>query len=199
MGNGGQVSAVDRHRVVRFRVYVLRDPRDGSVFWVGRCAEGAEITIDRGGSPVEQAAAHQRLSAICAEGVLPEPVVLVDGLTTEAEAVVVERAVRAAYQAGQPASNSLVGAAHSASTLPDGEHPARGDATPTSLTTGFLDDGHRQRLEALILQQDAEISALQGSLDRVRAVRDLAQWAAKIANEDQEGSVKTSDLNNALG
>src|SRR6478735_4145782 len=103
--------AVGRHGAGRFGVFVLRDPRDGSVFWVGRCAKGGEMTVDQGGSPVEQAA-HQRLSAIRAEGSRPEPVVLVDGLTTESEAAIIERAVRAAYQAGQPTPNSLVGAAH---------------------------------------------------------------------------------------
>jgi len=199
MGNGGQVSGAGRDWVVRFRVYVLRDPRDGSVFWVGRCAEGAEMTIEPAGSPVELAAAHQWLSAIRAEGAHPEPVVLAESLTTEAEALVIERAVRAAYQAGQPAPNPFVGAAHSASTLTAGEPSTGRDGGPTSLTTGFLDDGHRQRLEALILQQDAQISALQDTLDRVRAVRDLAQWAERTVNGNGEGSVKTSDLNKALG
>src|SRR6478736_6653810 len=108
MWNGGQSAAIGGDGGLRFRVFVLRDPRDGAVFWVGRCAERDQITINRGGSPVEQAAVQERLTSIRAAGSRPEQVVLADGLATESDAAMIERAVRAAYQAGQPAPNSLV-------------------------------------------------------------------------------------------
>jgi hypothetical protein len=63
----------------------------------------------------------------------------------------------------------------------------------------FLDESHRQRLEELILQQQQEIQALQDTVDRVRALRNLAEWSARLAGGgDSDGHVKVSDLTRAL-
>jgi hypothetical protein len=75
----------------------------------------------------------------------------------------------------------------------------RGSAGRAGVTPSeFLDDGHRDRLEQLVLQQQAEIAALQATIGRVRALRDLAEWAAKMAGETREVKVSVSDLSRAL-
>ena len=61
------------------------------------------------------------------------------------------------------------------------------------------DADHRGRLESLILQQEYEISQMNAALDRVRALRDLAQWAARADGDtDAEGNIRSADLNRAL-
>jgi len=65
-------------------------------------------------------------------------------------------------------------------------------------SAAFLDGDHRHRLESLILQQEAEISRLTGTLDRVRALVDLSQWASRAVGLDEASTVRVDDLSRAL-
>jgi hypothetical protein len=62
----------------------------------------------------------------------------------------------------------------------------------------FLDDGHRQRLETLIQDQQGTISRLNIALERVRALADLAEWATDLSESPSSGAIQVSDLRRAL-
>ena len=68
-----------------------------------------------------------------------------------------------------------------------------------SASAGFLDAGHRVRLESVILQQESEMAQLNAALDRVRALRDLTQWAVGTGTGDETGgTIRITDLSRAL-
>ena len=68
-----------------------------------------------------------------------------------------------------------------------------------SASAGFLDAGHRVRLESVILQQESEMAQLNAALDRVRALRDLTQWAVSTGTGDETaGTIRITDLSRAL-
>lgn len=62
----------------------------------------------------------------------------------------------------------------------------------------FLDGNHRQRLESLVEQQQGVISRLNATLDRVRAVLDLAQWSAAFTDRPTRVTVLADDVRHAL-
>ena len=213
-----------------FCVFVLRDPRDGVVFHVGRASDtcdGSVLNSDVGGSSADTVRARER--AIRDAGYEVERLIVATGMAGEAEGASVQRAVIAAYEATRFAPASLVSAgpqsAHGSTggpllssdafDDPDVRHfvtqaaseidrlssaPSRADREPVLAPgDGFLDADHRGRLESLILQQEYEISQMNAALDRVRALRDLAQWAARADGDtDAEGNIRSADLNRAL-
>jgi hypothetical protein len=62
---------------------------------------------------------------------------------------------------------------------------------------GFLDTGHRNRLDTLILAQQAELDEAGAVLDRLRALMDFSTWAAEEGRVE-EPAVLLSDLRRAL-
>jgi hypothetical protein len=228
MTNGGHATDLGRQGAGRFHVYVLRDPRDGAVFLVGRGRNSVGPV-----PPVEDIASVDtaimgRVRAIGDDGHRVERLILADELTSEAEAATVQQAVLSAYEAAQLSPATLVRAAHhstpgSFGTLPpevdafDDPHVRRfvSDAAveidrlamslsqaeaalAAAQSAGFLDVDHRQRLESLILQQEAEISRLNAALDRVRALVDLSQWAGRAVGPGAGSTVRVDDLSRAL-
>ena len=212
-------------------VYVLRDPRDGVVFLVGRTSgtdSGRAENVDGMGSSRANARARER--AIRDEGYDIERLIVASDLASDADAVTVERAIIAAYDAAQLMPTSLVGAraqpgrGSSAGALLGGDpfddpsvrefvaqaaseidrlSSALGRAEQELADTasrGFLDADHRGRLESVILQQESEMAQLNAVLDRVRALRDLGQWAAVTAHTggDKGGTIRIADLTRAL-
>jgi len=157
-----------------------------------------------------------------------ERLILVDNLASESEATTVQQAVLSAYEAAQLSPTTLVSAVHHSpgagpfGTLPEADAfddphvrqfvsnaAAEIDRLAVSLaqsqsdleaaqSAGFLDGDHRHRLESLILQQDAEISRLNATLDRVRALVDLSQWAGRAVGPDAGSTVRVDDLSRAL-
>src|SRR6478752_3878197 len=229
MKKGGHPTDGGRHGATRFHVYVLRDPRDGAVFLVGRGRDS------RGGTPTVEdiapadAAITGRVRAIGEDGRRVERLVVADGLTSDAEAATVQQAVLSAYEAAQLSPTTLVSAAHHATApgsfgTPRPEVDAFDDphvrqfvsdaaveidrlavslaqaeqALAAAQAAGFLDGDHRHRLESLILQQEAEISRLNATLDRVRALVDLSQWAGRAVGPDAGSTVRIDDLSRAL-
>lgn len=214
-------------------VYVLRDPRDGVIFYVGRTPARDGQPRDSIAGPVRQGAtaesARAREQAICDAGLDVERVTIAD-LPGEAEAATVESAVVSAYAAARLAPSNLVAARGrvqpgSFADRPQGDDPfdhpdvmrfvarARAEIERLSLALGsaeqslasatsaqFLDPDHRGRLERLVLQQEAEIAQLNEALDRVRALRDLGQWAAHTEGAaNAVGMIRIDDLSRALG
>ncbi len=209
-------------------MYVLRDPRDGAVFLVGRGRNSV------GPPSVEDIASTDtaimgRVRAIGDDGHRVERLILADELTSEAEAATVQQAVLSAYEAAQLSPATLVSAAHhSAAPGSFGTQPPDVDAfddphvrrfvsdaaveidrltvslsqaeaaLAAAQSAGFLDADHRQRLESMILQQEAEISRLNATLDRVRALVDLSQWAGRAVGPDAGSTVRIDDLSRAL-
>jgi len=211
-------------------IYVLRDPRDGVVFFVGHTSRHDPVSgIDPSASGPELATASARERAIRAAGFDVEMLIVASGLAGEAEATTVEQAVVAAYAAARLAPSSLVTAQGVPSRDPSierrlGNDPfddadvrvfveqaaAEIDRLSTALeraeeklahveSADFLDANHRGRLEALILQQESELTELNARLGRVRALRDLGQWAAVgEGGHDSAVTVRIEDLNRAL-
>ncbi len=229
MTNGVHPTDPIRLGAARFHVYVLRDPRDGAVFLVGRGRNsvGRETSVEDI-APADTAI-MSRVRAIGNDGHRVERLILADGLANEAEAVAVQQAVLSAYEAAQLSPTTLVSAAHhstapgSFSTLPpeadafDDPHVkqfvsdaaveidrlavslAQAEAAlATAQSAGFLDGDHRHRLESLIIAQEAEISRLNATLDRVRALVDLSQWAGRAVGPDAGSTVRIDDLSRAL-
>jgi hypothetical protein len=229
MTNGGPQTDGARRGVVRFHVFVLRDPRDGSVFMVGR----GRSSDGRRAPSVEDITSSDttlmgRVRAITDDGHRVERLILVDDLASEPEAATVQQAVLSAYEAVQLSPTTLVSAAHhsppagSFRSLPevdafDDPHvrqfvansaaeidrlAVRLSQTQADLaaaqSAGFLDGDHRHRLESLILEQEAEISRLNATLDRVRALVDLSQWAGRAVGTDAGSTVRIDDLSRAL-
>ena len=127
-----------------------------------------------------------------------ELLVLADHVDDLAESVRIENAVVRAYEAARltparsPAGHRMHSEAHGVTRATTGPMDTAVHARPGQ-SPDFLDGGHRQRLEDLILRQDREIAELNEALDRVRALRDLDQWA------DGSGHVRVADLDRALG
>src|SRR5690242_1822407 len=91
-----------------FSVYVLRDPRDGVVFHVGRVSgASAGASPDTGAAVSGEAAAWARERAIRDDGHEVECVIVAAGLADESEASVVESAVVAAFDAAALAPTSV--------------------------------------------------------------------------------------------
>ena len=211
----------------RFSVYVLRDPRDGVVFFVGRLiATGSGRLITDDETKPREPTVRARERAIRDEGHEVERLIVAPDLADEATATAVELAVIASYEAAQL---GLVGASHrggrgsspgpisggdpfddpnvrqfvgQAATEIDRLSSALSSAEQelaAAVSVGFLDAGHRGRLESLILQQESEMARMTGALDRVRALRDLAEWAVPAQNSDGNDLViRISDLSRAL-
>ena len=228
MTNGGHATDFGRLDAGRFHVYVLRDPRDGAVFLVGRGRNSVGPVPSVEDIASVDTAIMGRVRAIGDDGHRVERLILADQLTSEAEAATVQQAVLSAYEAAQLSPATLVSAAHhstpgSFGTLPpevdafDDPHVRRFvshaaaeiDRLAVSLSqaeadlaaaqsAAFLDGDHRHRLESLILQQEAEISRLTGTLDRVRALVDLSQWAGRAVDPDASSTVRVDDLSRAL-
>ena len=121
----------------RFYVYVLRDPRDGSVFLVGR---GRGTRPESVGRSIEDVASDDedvltRLSAIEEHGLRAEQVILARDLASDNDAATVERAVRSAYRAARITPTNLVGAAHSGGPAPSaiGRRARRVSWMPTTV------------------------------------------------------------------
>ena len=226
--DGGAVGA--RQGANGFRVFALRDPRDGEVFLVGRGKDTGVLGSGQGiGSNDE--AARARIRAIRDDGLQVEEVMLADGLVNETAAATVERAVLSAYQAARLSPSPLVGAmgrgpgagafndppqSRDAFDDPDVRRFVASAATEIDQLSlslsqaerelaaasagGFLDSEHRHRLDELVLRQDEEISELNAALDRVRALRDLAVWAARtVGGAQTDPTIRLSDLIRALG
>jgi ABC-type transporter Mla subunit MlaD len=63
----------------------------------------------------------------------------------------------------------------------------------------FHDVNHRQRLDALIVEQAESIERLQACLERVRALRDLASWSAqRNGGQADDAVIRVGDLTRAL-
>jgi len=126
-----------------------------------------------------------------------ELLVLAEHVDDLAESVRIENAVVRAYEAAwlTPARSPAAHRVHSETNGLAGGTNGAGDtaagARPVP-NSEFLDDGHRQRLEELVLRQDREIAELEERLNRVRALRDLERWA------DGPGHVRVADLDRAL-
>ena len=229
MTDGGHATDLGRQGAGRFHVYVLRDPRDGAVFLVGRGRNNVGPAPSIEDIASADTAIMGRVRAIGDDGHRVERLILADELTSDAEAAIVQQAVLSAYEAAQLSPATLVSAAHhsaapgSFGTLPpevdafDDPHVRRfvsnaaveidrlamllsqAEAALAAVqSAGFLDVDHRQRLESLILQQQAEISRLNATLDRVRALVDLAQWAGRAVGPDAGSTVRIDDLSRAL-
>jgi hypothetical protein len=213
-----------------FFVYVLRDPRDGVVFHVGRISgASAETATNTGTARSQEASAWMRERAIRDDGYEVERVIVAAGLVDESQASIVENAVVAAFDAAALAptgagwGRSRPGRGSSTSS-PSGQDPfddpdvrqfftqaaAEIDRLSTLLGRAeeeraaaasdvFLDAGHRRRLEDLILQQESEMARMNATLDRVRALRDLGEWAGRSESGDSaDGAIRLSDLKRAL-
>lgn len=62
----------------------------------------------------------------------------------------------------------------------------------------FLDGGHRRRLEDLIMRQEADLARATATIERVKALAEMAQWAARTAGPSRRVSVLVDDLLAAL-
>lgn len=176
---------------VHFQVYALRERGTGTIVLVGR-----RIPPDDD--------AHDNIDALTALRSSPERpddlelVLLAQRVGDPEEAIRIENAVVSAYRAARltparsAAANTVCSDPNGAAGRPNGADPSAAGAIP-SHAPDFLDGGHRQRLEDLILRQHQEIAELNEALDRVRALRELQQWA------DGAGHVRVSDLDRALG
>ena len=229
MTKGGHPTDGGRHGATRFHVYVLRDPRDGTVFLVGRGRDSLGGTSTVEDIAPADAAITGRVRAIGEDGRRVERLVVADGLTSDAEAATIQQAVLSAYEAAQLSPTTLVSVAHHATApgsfgTPREEVDAFDDphvrqfvsdaaveidrlavslaqaeaALATAQSAGFLDGDHRHRLESLIIAQEAEISRLNATLDRVRALVDLSQWAGRAVGPDAGSTVRVDDLSRAL-
>ncbi|TDD64405.1 hypothetical protein E1262_28330 [Jiangella aurantiaca] len=92
-------------------VYLLRDPRDGQVFYVGK-GKGSRVLShvrEAGADPASERAKLAKINAIQADGREVEHLFVRTHLATEAEAFIVEQAVIDAYKAAGLALTNLVG------------------------------------------------------------------------------------------
>lgn len=62
----------------------------------------------------------------------------------------------------------------------------------------FIDGGHRDRLDMLIIAQQAELDESSAVVERVRALVDFSSWAATDSGYD-EPAIQVADLRRALG
>jgi hypothetical protein len=187
-----------------FNVVVVRDPGDN----LAVCVEwGRDDPAEDGGAGLNQRHQVTRAlaEAIQRDGRPVQYCFVARGLASRALALTVQEATVAALRFGAPTVTVVPMANHEFARDRRGQdfHPFDSAsavlATPDS-SDDFLDVGHRGRLEQLILQQTAEMAQLQAALDRVRALRDLAEWADRLSDSTQPGAtVRTSDLTQALG
>ncbi|MGS0687642.1 hypothetical protein ACVBEQ_21205 [Nakamurella sp. GG22] len=175
-----------------FQVYAIRERGSGTIVFVGTRIRPAD---DSDGPEIDAVTAL--LNAPERSDDL-ELLVLADHVEDRTESVRIENAVVRAYEAARltparsPAVHRVHSAANGSSRGRNGADDAAAGARPDR-SSDFLDIGHRQRLEELILRQDREIAELNEALNRVRALRDLEQWA------DGPGHVRVADLDRALG
>src|SRR6478736_10131232 len=101
MTSGGHSTDGGLPGATRFHVYVLRDPRDGAVFLVGRGPHSGGRMPSVEDIELADPAIMGRVRAIEDSGHGVELLVLVDDLTSEAEAATVQQAVLSAYEAAQ--------------------------------------------------------------------------------------------------
>ncbi len=175
-----------------YSVHLLSDPRDGQTFdvaWRERPAGSVGPGTVRYGTATTQ----RRIEAIEAMGLQVSEQVVAAHLDTEREARRIQAAVISALQASFTKTD-LVSAVNMT-----GLEPGIGRLGRASTGSGFLDHGHRGRLESLVLQQQAEIAVLNAALDRVRALSDLARWSDRIGGPGVDPLVRVSDLERALG
>jgi hypothetical protein len=179
-------------------VYALRERATGAIVLVGRRVES--ISSDLVGSTFDGTDADWLAameSSLQPAGDL-ELIVLAEHIVDPAEALRIENAVMSAYLAARviPERSAPAEAVRFETLQSAGRRYGADDVSDgggTGPVPGFLDAGHRQRLEDLILRQQQEIAELNDALDRVRALRDLQQWAGG------PGQVRISDLDRALG
>ena len=62
----------------------------------------------------------------------------------------------------------------------------------------FMDDGHRRRLEDLILLQEADITRLNGVIERVEALVAMGRWSAGMSELSGPVAILVDDLAAAL-
>ena len=105
-------------------VYLLRDPRDGQVFYVGKGVGSrvfAHVAEAAGADPATERAKLHRIRQIESAGLEVEHLIVRSGLATDAEAFVVEQSVIDAFRAqGVPLTNIMGGhesAAHGLATV----------------------------------------------------------------------------------
>ena len=78
------------------------------------------------------------------------------------------------------------------------ELAARSKDVPASAGGGFLDSGHRDRLDLLIIAQQAELDGLNAVMDRVQALLDFSAWSADEDGQGDDPVVRWTDLRRAL-
>jgi hypothetical protein len=97
---------------IGFYVYLMRDPRDGQVFYVGK-GRGSRVLAharEAGNDPASERAKLSRINAITASGRHVEHLFVRTNLESEDAAFVVEQAVIDAYYAtGHPLTNLVRG------------------------------------------------------------------------------------------
>lgn len=184
-GNGSE------QRPDQFQVYALRERGTGTIVFVGRRIHDGDDANDNNGALTSPSSFAERADDL-------ELVVLAQRVGDPGEALRIENAVVAAYRAVQltPARSSAANTVNLDRSGPVGGPDQSDSSTAGAIPSegpNFLDGEHRQRLEDLILRQHSELAALTEALDRVRALRDLQQWA------DGDGHVRVSDMNRALG
>lgn len=206
-----------------FFVYLMRDA-DRNTF---RAGHAHHEEIDGTSAPATASPGVHTVHTVRTVGEQVERVIVAENLADEAVAVAIEQAVRAACEVvgsstprrpvpAPPASDGCgpdpLQAAGSEDQLLEALFTCRVeiDRLATLLEAAenelagissrtFLDAEHRQRLEAMVEQRDDEISRLMETIDRVRALRDFAEWAARAPSAGSSGaSVRTSDLTHAL-
>jgi hypothetical protein len=99
----------DTQRALGYYVYVLRDPRDGEVFYVGK-GKGERIlqhVTEAGKDPLSEKAKLKRIKDIEANGFKVEHLFLRTGLKTEDIAFAIEQAVIDVFLANRGTSNGV--------------------------------------------------------------------------------------------
>jgi hypothetical protein len=226
MKQKGERSHLAGARGAGFNVYVLRDPRDGRVSFVGlRRDEDQAVpwSVDAPELPSDQHATRALVDAIHQDGRQVDCLLIASGLASRPFAVTIQQAAISAIQFAAPARagvattnydfagdrrgtntvsldrSSANRAAIPAPTEPTFSTLDRDEPTSANSSDYFLDDKHRRRLEQLILQQAAEMAQSTAALDRVRALRDFAEWADRTAGGSETGgTIRVSDLTQAL-
>jgi hypothetical protein len=73
------------------------------------------------------------------------------------------------------------------------------DRSRVAMSPASHSEGDHRQLEILVIEQAESIRQLQATIDRVRALRDLAHWSGQATGTQGEDAVlKVSDLNRAL-
>jgi len=161
MKKGGHPTDGGRHGATRFHVYVLRDPRDGTVFLVGRGRDSLGGTSTVEDIAPADAPNTGRVRAIGEDGRRVERLVVADGLTSDAEAATIQQAVLSAYEAAQLSPTTLVSAAHHSTPGSFGTLPPEVDAFDDPHVRRFVSDAAVEidRLAASLSQAEAALAA----------------------------------------